>query len=97
AGLAGLGDLVATCTSELSRNRTFGFRLGQGGSLEEAAAATNGQVAEGVISSASIYRLASDHGVDMPLTQAVFGVCHKNLSAEDMVIALMGRSKKSEV
>ena len=46
AGLAGLGDLVATCTSELSRNRTFGFRLGKGGSLEEAAAATNGQVAE---------------------------------------------------
>lgn len=97
AGLAGLGDLVATCTSELSRNRTFGFRLGQGGSLEEAAAATNGQVAEGVISSASIYRLAMNSGVDMPLTQAVFGVCHKDLSAEDMVIALMGRSKKSEV
>lgn len=97
AGLAGLGDLVATCTSELSRNRTFGYRLGKGGSLEEAAAATNGQVAEGVFSSASVYRLAIDHGVDMPLTQAVFGVCHKDLSVDDMTTALMGRSKKSEV
>ncbi|MDY3127068.1 MAG: NAD(P)H-dependent glycerol-3-phosphate dehydrogenase [Corynebacterium sp.] len=96
AGLAGLGDLVATCTSELSRNRTFGFRLGQGGTLEEAAAQTHGQVAEGVKSSASIYRLATEHGVDMPLTQAVFGVCHKNVPASDMVVALMGRSKKSE-
>lgn len=97
AGLAGLGDLVATCTSELSRNRTFGFRLGKGGTLEEATAATNGQVAEGVFSSASVYRLAMENSVDMPLTQAVFGVCHKDLPAEDMVAALMGRSKKSEV
>ena len=48
AGLAGVGDLVATCTSELSRNRTFGERLGRGGSMESAQKATNGQVAEGV-------------------------------------------------
>lgn len=96
-GLAGLGDLVATCSSTLSRNRTFGYRLGQGGSMEEARAAAHGQVAEGVISSHSIYQLAQRHGVDMPITQAVYGVCHKQVAVDEMIVALMGRSKKSEV
>lgn len=96
SGLAGMGDLVATCSSTLSRNRTFGYRLGQGGTLEEAKAATNGQVAEGVISSDSIFRLAQQVGVEMPITQAVFGVCHRGVSVEDMIVALMGRTKKSE-
>lgn len=96
AGLAGLGDLVATCNSTLSRNRTFGYRLGRGGTLAEAKAATNGQVAEGVFSSASISRLAESVGVEMPITQAVYGVCHQNLSVGDMIVALMGRSKKAE-
>lgn len=96
AGLAGLGDLVATCSSPLSRNRSFGYRLGQGGSLTEAAQATHGQVAEGVISSASIFQLALQQGVEMPITQAVFGVCHKGLAVDDMVAALMERTKKSE-
>ena len=96
AGLAGLGDLVATCSSELSRNRTFGFRLGQGGTLEEAKAATNGQVAEGVTSSESIFRLAQAVGVEMPITQAVYGVCHRGVPVSDMVVALMGRTTKPE-
>lgn len=96
AGLAGLGDLVATCNSELSRNRTFGKRLGLGDSLADAKAATKGQVAEGVISSNSIFQLAQDHDVDMPLTQAVYSVCHRDLAVSDMMVALMGRSKKSE-
>lgn len=96
AGLAGLGDLVATCNSELSRNRTFGKRLGLGDSLADAKAATKGQVAEGVISSNSIFQLARDHDVDMPLTQAVYSVCHRDLAVSDMMVALMGRSKKSE-
>lgn len=96
SGLAGIGDLVATCSSTLSRNRTFGYRLGQGGTLEEAKAATNGQVAEGVISSDSIFRLAQQVGVEMPITQAVYGVCHRGVDVEDMIVALMGRSKKSE-
>ena len=96
AGLAGLGDLVATCSSPLSRNRSFGYRLSKGGSLAEAAKATHGQVAEGVISSASIFQLAQHQGVEMPITQAVFGVCHKGLAVDDMVAALMGRTKKSE-
>ncbi|MTD90460.1 MULTISPECIES: NAD(P)H-dependent glycerol-3-phosphate dehydrogenase [Corynebacterium] len=96
SGLAGMGDLVATCSSTLSRNRTFGYRLGQGGTLEEATAATNGQVAEGVISSDSIFRLAQRAGVEMPITQAVFGVCHRGVTVDDMIVALMGRTKKAE-
>ncbi|MBZ8177160.1 NAD(P)H-dependent glycerol-3-phosphate dehydrogenase [Corynebacterium sp. 3HC-13] len=96
AGLAGLGDLVATCSSTLSRNRTFGARLGEGASLEEAKEATHGQVAEGVISSASISELAQRHDVEMPITQAVYAVCHHGLSVDQMVSELMGRSKKSE-
>ena len=96
SGLAGMGDLVATCSSTLSRNRTFGYRLGQGGTLEEATAATNGQVAEGVISSDSIFRLAQRAGVEMPITQAVYGVCHEGVSVDDMIVALMGRTKKAE-
>lgn len=96
AGLAGLGDLVATCSSELSRNRTFGERLGRGHTLAEAKEATHGQVAEGVTSSRSIYELSQQAGVDMPLTQAVFRVCHEDMPVDDMVVALMGRAKKSE-
>ncbi|MDO5099284.1 MAG: NAD(P)H-dependent glycerol-3-phosphate dehydrogenase [Corynebacterium sp.] len=96
AGLAGLGDLVATCSSPLSRNRSFGHRLGQGGTLDQARQATHGQVAEGVTSSASIFELATGLGVEMPITQAVYGVCHKGLAVDDMVSALMGRTKKSE-
>ncbi|RNE48661.1 NAD(P)H-dependent glycerol-3-phosphate dehydrogenase [Corynebacterium alimapuense] len=96
AGLAGLGDLVATCTSPLSRNRSFGVRLGEGGTLTEAKKATHGQVAEGVISSNSVFQLAEAHQVEMPITQAVFAVCHKGMNVSDMVTALMGRSKKAE-
>ena len=96
SGLAGLGDLVATCSSPLSRNRTFGYRLGQGESLELAKVATNGQVAEGVFSSDSIFRLAQQAEVDMPITEAVYGVCHQGKTVDDMIVALMGRSKKSE-
>ena len=96
AGLAGLGDLVATCSSPLSRNRSFGVRLGEGGTLEEAKKATHGQVAEGVISSNSVFQLAQANKVDMPITQAVYAVCHRGLDLRDMIAALMGRSKKAE-
>lgn len=96
AGLAGMGDLVATCASPLSRNRTFGSALGKGATMEEAKAATKGQVAEGVVSSRSIFQLAEQHGVDMPITQAVFAICHDNFKVADTIAALMGRSKKAE-
>ncbi|PRQ11212.1 glycerol-3-phosphate dehydrogenase [Corynebacterium sp. 13CS0277] len=96
SGLAGLGDLVATCSSPLSRNRSFGVRLGRGDSLEQAAHATHGQVAEGVTSSRSVWDLAQAHEVDMPITEAVFGVCHADGNVADMVKNLMGRSTKAE-
>lgn len=96
AGLAGLGDLVATCSSSLSRNHRFGARLGEGGSMEEARRATGGQVAEGVLSSTSIAQLARQHGVDMPITQAVHAVCHDGMSVKAMMTSLMERSKKAE-
>ncbi|MBN9644603.1 NAD(P)-dependent glycerol-3-phosphate dehydrogenase [Corynebacterium sp. CCM 8862] len=96
SGLAGLGDLVATCSSPLSRNRTFGFHLGKGDTVEQAANATHGQVAEGVESSRSIHALATAHGVDMPITQAVFSVCHEHMGVDEMILALMGRARKAE-
>lgn len=96
AGLAGLGDLAATCMSPLSRNRTFGERLGQGETLAEAKVKTNGQVAEGVMSSRSISQLGEKLKVDMPITRAVFEVCHEDAVVADAVAALMGRSKKAE-
>jgi len=96
AGLAGLGDLVATCASPLSRNRTFGERLGRGESLEEAQAATHGQVAEGVKSCRSVLELAGAQGVDVPITEAVEAVCYRGLSPAAMIGLLMGRAMKSE-
>jgi glycerol-3-phosphate dehydrogenase (NAD(P)+) len=96
AGLAGVGDLVATCTSTHSRNRTFGQRLGRGETLAEAQLATHGHVAEGVTSCASILSLASSYDVEMPLTDAVYRVCHKGLSVDEAVVLLLGRSTKPE-
>ncbi|WP_234816885.1 MULTISPECIES: NAD(P)H-dependent glycerol-3-phosphate dehydrogenase [Mycolicibacterium] len=96
AGLAGVGDLVATCTSPHSRNRTFGERLGKGGTMESALAAAGGHVAEGVASCESVLALASSYGVEMPLTDAVHRVCHKGLSVHEAVALLLGRSTKPE-
>lgn len=96
AGLAGVGDLVATCTSPLSRNRSFGHVLGAGGSMETAQEATHGQVAEGVKSCTSVRALAERHGVEMPLTNSVHQVCHGGLSAAEAVGQLLGRRLKSE-
>src|SRR5690606_24347724 len=96
AGLAGVGDLIATCTSRHSRNRTFGERLGRGGSLESALAAAGGHVAEGVTSCQSVLALASSYGVEMPLTAAVHEVCHRGLSVEEAIIRLLGRTTKPE-
>lgn len=96
AGLAGLGDLVATCTSPLSRNRSFGERLGMGENLEQAQEATNGQVAEGVKSCTSIRELARRSGVEMPLAEAIHEICHEGGDAVEVAVRLMGRSTKPE-
>jgi glycerol-3-phosphate dehydrogenase (NAD(P)+) len=96
AGLAGVGDLVATCTSPCSRNRTFGERLGRGGTMESALEAAAGHIAEGVTSCESVLALASSYDVEMPLTHAVNQVCHHGLSVHDAIARLLGRSTKPE-
>ena len=95
AGLAGMGDLVATCASPLSRNHTLGKHLGQGMTLDEALAATGG-TAEGVKSSASVLDLARSHGVDMPITQGVVAVLAGRLPIDELGVALLSRPLKSE-
>ncbi|MEV0680386.1 NAD(P)H-dependent glycerol-3-phosphate dehydrogenase [Actinosynnema sp. NPDC050436] len=96
AGLAGLGDLVATCASPLSRNRSFGERLGRGDTVAQAQEAAHGQVAEGVKSCSSIRELAARIGVDMPITDGVHGVCHDGLDPRALTAALLGRERKAE-
>ena len=96
AGLAGVGDLVATCTSPRSRNRSFGESLGRGGTLESALLERGDHVVEGVTSCESVLALASSYDVEMPLTDAVERVCHKGLSVDQAVVALLGRSTKPE-
>ncbi|MCA0146505.1 NAD(P)H-dependent glycerol-3-phosphate dehydrogenase [Blastococcus sp. LR1] len=95
AGLAGLGDLVATCSSPLSRNRTFGEKLGRGMSVEEVQQSTR-QTAEGVKSCRSVLDLARAHGVDVPITEAVVRVCHEGEAPAQMVREIMSREAKSE-
>lgn len=95
AGLAGLGDLVATCTSPLSRNRTFGEHLGRGETLDQAEVATR-QTAEGVKSCLAIRDLARNHGVEMPITEQVERICHEGLDPRLAVTALMSRETKPE-
>lgn len=96
AGLAGIGDLVATCTSPLSRNRSFGQVIGAGGSMADAQAASGGQVVEGVKSCTSIRALATAHDVEMPLTDAVHQVCHEGVPFTEAVGKLMLRRTKPE-
>jgi glycerol-3-phosphate dehydrogenase (NAD(P)+) len=96
AGLAGVGDLVATCTSPHSRNRTFGESLGRGETLEVALRARGGHVVEGVTSCESVLALASSYDVEMPLTDAVHRVCHRGLSVDQAMALLLGRRTKPE-
>lgn len=95
AGLAGLGDLVATCASPLSRNRAFGELLGRGLTLADARAQTR-QTAEGVKSCLAIRDLARAHHVEMPITEQVERVCHEGVDPRAAVTALMSRSTKPE-
>lgn len=95
AGLAGMGDLVATCSSPLSRNNTFGTNLGRGMTLQETIAVTK-QTAEGVKSCESVLDLARLHGVDMPLTETVVEIVHEGKPPMVALKDLMSRSAKSE-
>ncbi|GGZ77931.1 glycerol-3-phosphate dehydrogenase [NAD(P)+] [Streptomyces subrutilus] len=95
SGLAGLGDLVATCSSPLSRNHTFGTNLGRGMTLEETIAVTR-QTAEGVKSCQSVADLARRYGVDMPITDTVVDIVHHGKPTLVALKDLMGRSAKPE-
>jgi glycerol-3-phosphate dehydrogenase (NAD(P)+) len=95
SGLAGLGDLVATCSSPLSRNRRFGEEHGKGRTVAEITASTR-QVAEGVKSCASITELAAKHHVEMPIVENVAAVIAGELTPAEMITALMSRSAKPE-
>ena len=95
SGLAGLGDLVATCSSSLSRNRTFGEKLGRGMSVTEISTGSR-QVAEGVMSCESISDLAGRNGIDMPIIDHVARVVRGELIPGDMLGSLLSRSAKPE-
>ncbi|WP_205474270.1 NAD(P)H-dependent glycerol-3-phosphate dehydrogenase [Nocardioides sp. SYSU D00038] len=94
-GLAGLGDLVATCSSPLSRNRTFGEKLGQGLTTDEIYASTR-QVAEGAKSCSSLRALAEQSGVDAPVAQYVDEVVGGRLTAQEMMDSILARDTKAE-
>ncbi|MFJ6743480.1 NAD(P)H-dependent glycerol-3-phosphate dehydrogenase [Streptomyces sp. NPDC091279] len=95
AGLSGTGDLVATCTSPLSRNRTFGVLLGRGLSVTEATAGTR-QTTEGVTSAEALLALGRRHRVDLPITGLVSGLLHGRLTLDEAVTALLRRPPKPE-
>ncbi len=95
SGLAGMGDLVLTCTGSLSRNRTVGFRLGQGEKLEEILADMTA-VAEGVKTAEAVHALAARHGVEMPISEQVWAIVHEGRRPVDALRALMLRDPKPE-
>ncbi|HDR46950.1 MAG TPA: NAD(P)-dependent glycerol-3-phosphate dehydrogenase [Geoalkalibacter subterraneus] len=95
AGLAGMGDLVLTCTGDLSRNRSVGIELGRGRSLEEIMSGMN-MVAEGVKTTLSTYRLASKLGVEVPITEQMYRILYEGKSPRQAVSDLMARDLKGE-
>jgi len=97
AGLAGLGDLVLTCTGGLSRNRTVGVELGRGRKLEDIIAGMHGMVAEGVLTTNAAVGLATKMGVEMPIMDQMHAVLQQGKSVHDAIRDLMGRPSTSEV
>ena len=95
SGLAGLGDLVLTCTGALSRNRHVGMELGKGRKLPEILAEMR-MVAEGVATAAPLLALAREHGIDMPITEQVDAILHRGQSPKDAIREIMDRPLKRE-
>lgn len=95
SGLAGVGDLIVTCTSMHSRNRRCGIMIGEGMSPEEAVAEV-GMVVEGMHTAEAAYELAQAAGVEMPITDAIYAVTRGQIKAADAIEQLMGRDKKHE-
>ena len=96
SGLAGLGDLVLTCTGGLSRNRTVGVELGRGRQLPDIIAGMHGMVAEGVFTTTAAVGLAHARGVEMPITEQMDAILHKGKSPREAIQELMSRTGKSE-
>jgi glycerol-3-phosphate dehydrogenase (NAD(P)+) len=96
AGLAGMGDLVLTCTGSLSRNRAVGIELGKGRKLPEILAGMNGKVAEGVRSTAAALGLASRYAVEMPITEQMDLILHHGKSPREAIRELMARPGREE-
>jgi len=96
AGLAGLGDLVLTCTGGLSRNRSVGVELGRGYKLPEILAGMHGMVAEGIFTTTAAVGLARARGVEMPITEQMYAILHKGKVPREAIHELMTRSSKSE-
>lgn len=94
-GLGGIGDLIVTCTSTHSRNYTLGYKLGKGKSLDKALDEMN-MVVEGIYTTKSVYHLAKEVDVDMPITAALYSVLFENRPVDESVKDLMGRGKKAE-
>jgi glycerol-3-phosphate dehydrogenase (NAD(P)+) len=97
AGLAGLGDLVLTCTGDLSRNRTVGVELGKGGKLSDIIAGMQGAVAEGVFTTKVAVALARKKGVEMPITEQMYAILENGKSPQQAISELMTRAAKSEI
>jgi glycerol-3-phosphate dehydrogenase (NAD(P)+) len=95
SGLAGMGDVMATCASMHSRNTQVGVRLGKGEKIDDIVASMN-MVAEGVKSSSSVVELARRYSIEMPICEQVAAVCAGKVSAADALRALMSRQSKSE-
>jgi glycerol-3-phosphate dehydrogenase (NAD(P)+) len=96
AGLAGLGDLVLTCTGGLSRNRSVGAELGRGKKLPDIVSNMHGMVAEGVFTTTAAMGLAHARGVEMPIAQQMYAILHEGKSPREAMEQLMSRSGKSE-
>ncbi len=94
-GLAGMGDLVLTCTDNLSRNRRMGLALADGMTIEEAETKIR-QVVEGVLAAKAVRKVAHDRGVEMPISEAIHGILYENVPPADAVRALMSRALKPE-
>ena len=94
-GLAGLGDLVLTCTDDQSRNRRFGLALASGKTPEQAQAEI-GQVVEGVLAARAVREVARRHGVEMPISEQIYRILYEGAPPRAAVYALMGRTVKAE-
>jgi glycerol-3-phosphate dehydrogenase (NAD(P)+) len=97
AGLAGLGDLVLTCTGGLSRNRSVGLELGRGRKLADIIEGMHGMVAEGVLTTNAAVGLAHKAGVEMPITEQMHAILQQGKNVEDAIRDLMGRPSTSEI